>query len=122
MKIWACAKDANGFINRDDGRYKLFFIWQALRMRRVTPSEFNALTFFSTHSREDERREMVAVSNGFFRYKKVAAETTRTSDRDGESLSHACLISILSQLKTINFVINHKTVTRQYYAAEIKIF
>lgn len=110
MKIWACAKGSNGFINREDGRYRLFFIWQVLRLRRLKPSEFSALTFFSTHSREEKRREMVAVANGFFRYKNADAKATRSGDSDGESLSHACLIAILSQLKTINFVINDEIV------------
>lgn len=109
MKIWACAKGADGFINRDDGRYKLFFIWQVLKMRRLNPSEFSALTFFSTHSREDKRREMVAVRNGYFRYKNLDP-LARSGDSDGESLSHACLIAILSQLETINFVIDNEIV------------
>lgn len=109
MKIWACAKGVNGFINREDGRYKLFFIWQVLKMRRLNPSEFSALTFFSTHSREEKRREMVAVKNGYFRYKNLDP-MTRTGDSDGESLSHACLIAILSQLETINFVIDNEIV------------
>ncbi|ARA80349.1 MULTISPECIES: hypothetical protein [Pseudomonas syringae group] len=109
MKIWACAKGADGFINRDDGRYKLFFIWQVLKMRRLNPSEFSALTFFSTHSREDKRREMVAVRNGYFRYKNLDP-LARSGDSDGESLSHACLIAILSQFETINFVIDNEIV------------
>lgn len=109
MEIWACAKNFNGFINREDGRYKLYFIWQVLKMRRLNPSEFSALTFFSTHSREEKRREMVAVKNGYFRYKNVDA-LVRSGDSDGESLSHACLIAILSQLETINFVIDNEIV------------
>ncbi len=110
MKIWACAKGVNGFINREDGRYKLFFIWQVLKMRRLNPTEFSALTFFSTHSPEDKRREMVAVKNGYFRYKSTEVENARSGDSDGESLAHACLIAILSQLKTINFVIDNEIV------------
>jgi len=110
MKIWACAKGANGFINREDGRYKLFFIWQVLKMRRLSPAEFSALTFFSTHSRVEKRREMVAVKNGYFRYKSVDAQATRSSDSDGESLPHAYLIAILSQLQTINFKIGDDVV------------
>lgn len=109
MKIWACAKGANGFINRDDGRYKLFFIWQVLKMRRLNPSEFSALTFFSTHSREEKRREMVAVRNGYFRYKNLDP-MARSVDSDGESLSHAYLIAVLSQLQTINFKIGDEVV------------
>ncbi|MFI3044508.1 hypothetical protein [Pseudomonas coronafaciens] len=110
MKIWACARGANGFINREDGRYKLFFIWQVLKMRRLNPSEFSALTFFSTHSRIEKRREMVAVKNGYFRYKSAEAGHSRSGDSDGESLPHAYLIAILSQLPTINFKIGDEVV------------
>ncbi|MEN4750758.1 hypothetical protein ABEH28_13425 [Pseudomonas sp. Ps21-P2] len=110
MKIWACAKGANGFINREDGRYKLFFIWQVLKMRRLNPSEFSVLTFFSTHSRIERRREMIAVKNGYFRYKSAEAGQSRAGDSDGESLPHAYLIAILSQLQTINFKIGDEVV------------
>jgi hypothetical protein len=110
MKIWACAKDANGFINREDGRYKLFFIWQVLKIRRLNPAEFSALTFFSTHSRVEKRREMIAVKNGYFRYKSADVQATRSGDSDGESLPHAYLIAILSQLQTINFKIGDEVV------------
>lgn len=109
MKIWACAKDFNGFINREDGRYKLYFIWQILKMKRENPQQYSALTFFSTHSREEKRREMVAVKNGYFRYKNLDP-MARSADSDGESLSHACLIAILAQLETINFVIDNEVV------------
>lgn len=110
MKIWACAKGSNGFINREDGRYKLYFIWQILKMKRENPAEFSALTFFSTHSREDKRREMVAVKNGYFRYKSAETVTSRSGDSDGETLPHAYLIAVLSQLQTINFKIGHEVV------------
>ena len=110
MKIWACAKDSNGFINRDDGRYKLFFIWQVLKMRRENPTAFSALTFFSTHSREAKRREMSAVIGGYFRYKNKDVQAARSGDSDGETLSHAFLVTILAQLETINFVFNDQLV------------
>lgn len=110
MKIWACAKNFNGFINREDGRYKLYFIWQILKMKRESPSEFGALTFFSTHSREDKRREMFAVKNGYFRYKSAEPVNSRSGDSDGETLPHAYLIAVLSQLKTINFKIGQEVV------------
>jgi hypothetical protein len=109
MKIWACAKAVNGFLKREDGRYKLYFIWQILKMKRENPAEFRALTFFSTHSREDKRREMFAVKNGYFRYKS-AEPVSRSGDSDGESLPHAYLIAILSQLQTINFKIGDEVV------------
>lgn len=109
MKIWACAKGPNGYINREDGRYKLYFIWQILKMKRENPSEFSALTFFSTHPREDKRREMFAVKNGYFRYKS-AEPVSRSGDSDGETLPHAYLIAVLSQLQTINFKIGDEVV------------
>jgi hypothetical protein len=110
MKIWAYAKGANGFINGEDGRHKFFFIWQVLKMRRLSPDQFSALTFFSTHSRVEKRREMFAVKNGYFRYKSVDAQASRSGDSDGESLPHAYLIAILSQLQTINFKIGDEVV------------
>lgn len=110
MKIWACAKDLTGFINREDGRYKLFFIWQALKLKRENYQYFESLTFYSTHSREHKRKPMVAVKNGWFRYKNLDKASSRNSDSDGESISHAFVIAALAQLETIYFVFGNQMV------------
>ena len=110
MKIWACAKDVNGFINREDGRYKLFFIWQALKIKRENYQYFESLSFYSTHSREHKRKPMVAVKNGWFRYKNLDKAPGGNSDSDGESISHAFVIAALAQLETINFVFGNQMV------------
>lgn len=57
MKIWACAKGANGFINREDGRYKLFYRcpagnplrseWRALKNERSHVTKANTIIFRS---------------------------------------------------------------------------
>ncbi|EJM11100.1 hypothetical protein PMI21_05185 [Pseudomonas sp. GM18] len=103
MKIWACAKDANGFINREDGRYKLFFIWQALKLKRENFNYYSSLIFYSTHARESKRRPMVTVKNGWFRYKEKDLRIESSGKSEGESISHAFVVAALAQLETINF-------------------
>lgn len=110
MKIWAYAKNSTGFINREDGRYKLFFIWQALKLKRENYQYFESLTFYSTHSREHKRKPMVAVKNGWFRYKNLDKASSGNSDSDGESISHAFVIAALAQLETIYFVFGNQMV------------
>lgn len=109
MKIWAYAKGSDGYVTLEDGRLKFFFIWQVLKMKRENPQQFSSLTFISTQWREKYRREMFAVKNGYFRYKS-AEPVLRSGDSDGETLPHAYLIAVLSQLKTINFKIGDEIV------------
>jgi len=109
MKIWAYAKGADGYVTLEDGRLKIFFVWQVLKMKRENPQQFSSLTFVSTQWREKYRREMFAVKNGYFRYKS-AEPVSRSGDSDGETLPHAYLIAVLSQLKTINFKIGNEIV------------
>lgn len=110
MKIWAYAKNSTGFINREDGRYRLFFIWQALKLKRENYQYFESLTFYSTHSREHKRKPMVTVKNGWFRYKNLEKASSGNSDSDGESISHAFVIAALAQLETIYFVFGNQMV------------
>ncbi|NWD60004.1 hypothetical protein [Pseudomonas sp. IPO3774] len=110
MKIWACAKNSNGFINREDGRYKLFFIWQALKLKRENYHFYESLSFYSTHAREHKRKPMVAVKNGWFRYKNLDKPSGGSTSSDGESISHAFVIAALSQLETISFVFGNQVV------------
>lgn len=109
MKIWAYAKGSDGYVTLEDGRLKFFFVWQVLKMKREKPQQFSSLTFISTQWREKYRREMFAVKNGYFRYKS-AEPASRSGDSDGETLPHAYLIAILSQLQTINFKIGDEVV------------
>ncbi|KTC62422.1 hypothetical protein [Pseudomonas savastanoi] len=109
MKIWAYAKCSDGYVTLEDGRLKFFFVWQVLKMKRENPQQFSSLTFISTQWREKYRREMFAVKNGYFRYKS-AEPASRSGDSDGETLPHAYLIAILSQLQTINFKIGDEVV------------
>ncbi len=100
MKIWACAKGANGFINREDGRYKLFFIWQVLKMRRLNPAEFSALTFFSTHSRVEKRRETESLAADVSKQRDSIAEAKGLLAKDKATLvaSNDGLTQIVEQL------------------------
>jgi hypothetical protein len=109
MKIWAYAKCSDGYVTLEDGRLIFFFVWQVLKMKRENPQQFSSLTFISTQWREKYRREMFAVKNGYFRYKS-AEPASRSGDSDGETLPHAYLIAILSQLQTINFKIGDEVV------------
>jgi hypothetical protein len=52
---------------------------------------------------------MFAVKNGYFRYKS-AEPVSRSGDSDGETIPHAYLIAVLSQLQTINFKIGDEVV------------
>ncbi|RMV27205.1 hypothetical protein ALP12_200380 [Pseudomonas savastanoi pv. phaseolicola] len=110
MKIWAYAKGADGYVTLEDGRLKFFFVWQVLKMKRENPQQFSSLTFISTQWREKYRREMFAVRNGYFRYKSAEPANSRSGDSDGETLPHAYLIAVLSQLQTINFKIGDEVV------------
>ncbi|KPZ12959.1 hypothetical protein [Pseudomonas syringae group genomosp. 3] len=110
MKIWAYAKGSDGYLTLEDGRLKFFFVWQVLKMKRENPQQFSSLTFVSTQWREKYRREMFAVKNGYFRYKSAEPVNSRSGDSDGETLPHAYLIAILSQLQTINFKIGDEVV------------
>lgn len=107
-KIWAYAKDRNGYIKQISGRTRLFFIWEALRMKSKDTFNYNKHTFLSTQSDEDKRYEMIPVKNGFFRYKSNKG-TRVLSGGDGESLSHEISISALFDLEEINFVIKNKS-------------
>ena len=110
MKIWAYAKGSDGYVTLEDGRLKFFFVWQVLKMKRENPQQFSSLTFISTQWREKYRREMFAVRNGYFRYKSAEPANSRSGDSDGETLPHAYLIAVLSQLQTINFKIGDEVV------------
>ncbi|WP_338545131.1 hypothetical protein V6W80_19405 [Pseudomonas benzopyrenica] len=111
MKIWACAKKNGQFLNHDDGRFKLFFIWQVLKIKREDPDLYDSLVFFSTHSKALKRRQLIPVKGGWFRYKEIGPRGECANSQDGQSLSHAFVIAALSQLKTINFIIGDQKIS-----------
>lgn len=68
MKIWAYAKrDSTYILDAKFGnkRLRLFYIWEALRMKREATFEYNRLTFMSTHRAEEARQRMTPVVKGF---------------------------------------------------------
>lgn len=106
-KIWAYAKDDSGSFIRDElGRLKLFFIWQALKLKKKDIFEFNKLTFFSTQTDESKRSRITPVVKGFYRY--IENSEGAGVSGDGESLSHSIAILVLSEKKTINFELDKK--------------
>ena len=116
-KIWAHAKDDSGsFIKDERGRLKLFFIWQALKLKKNDIFEFNKLTFFSTQTEESKRSRMTPVVKGFFRY--IENSGGGLVSGDGESLSHSIAILALSELSSINFVFGKNECTFNF--SEIK--
>lgn len=107
-KIWAYAyKGNNEYIwNNNIGKEKLYYIWEALKIRREDPKEFNSLTFMSTQSNKNKRAELTAVKNpktAFFRYKSESVATGQSQDPDAELISHEMAILVLSEMKVINF-------------------
>ncbi len=110
MKIWAYAK------NKKDGSYilkeerpKIFYIWEALKMRTSSPHEFNNLTFISTQRDEGKRAQMSPVINGFFRYTSGSG-VNKENGGDGESISHQFAIAALAQLNKANFIFGEEEV------------
>jgi len=102
-KIWAYAKNDSGcFIKDEHGRLKLFFVWQALKLKKNDIFEFNKLTFFSTQADVSKRSRMTPVIKGFFRY--IENSGGGVVSGDGESLSHSIAILVLSELGSVNFV------------------
>lgn len=107
-KIWAYAYkgDKEYIWNKDLGKEKLYYIWEALKIRREDPREFNSLTFMSTQSNKNKRAELTAVKNpktAFFRYKSESVATGQSQDPDAEYISHEMAILVLSEMKVINF-------------------
>lgn len=107
-KIWAYARNDNKeyIWNESLGREKLFYIWEALKIRQNDPKTFNSLTFMSTQSNIDKRAELTAVKNSktaFFRYKSESVHTGQPQDPDAELLSHEIAILVLSEMKVIHF-------------------
>lgn len=118
-KVWAYAKNEKGeFIKEQTGRLKLYFVWQALKMKREDTFNYNKVVFYSTQKDKEKRSEMVPVKNGFFRYKQNNGSRS-TFGGDAESLSHEISILALSQLEKIHFIIKDEEHIFQF--SEIRI-
>ncbi len=103
-KIWAYGKNSsNEYIKDSIDRNRMFFIWEALKMRRENPVEYKNITFWSTQNNEENRSKMTAVKTGFFRY--IENQNGNTFSGDGESLSHSIAILAISRLSELNFTI-----------------
>lgn len=102
-KIWAYAIDETGdYVVGERHPLKIFYIWEALKLRRDEIHEFNKLTFMSTHRAVDKRLPMSAVIRGFFRYLK-APEDSEKPEGDSDSLSHSIAIQALAEQPVLNF-------------------
>lgn len=109
-KIWAYAKDINGcYIRSKDDSLKMFFIWEALKMRDNNIHDFNKLSFISTQNNPEKRSEMSVVKGGFYRYKKGVNNMPKT-DEDSDSLSHAIAIQVLSEMECMKLVCGKKEI------------
>ncbi|MEI2264864.1 hypothetical protein [Erwinia sp. CGal63] len=104
-KIWAYACDKNGQYIRSEkvNKERLYFIWEALKIRDKDPGAFSQLTFMSTQSNKKKRAELVPVKKGFFRYKSDSGAADKTLNPDHDSFSHEMAIAVLAEMKTINF-------------------
>jgi hypothetical protein len=120
MKIWAYARKDNEYVldeRFENKRPRLFFIWEALRMKRETTFEYNKLIFMSTHRNIESRQRMTPVIKGFFRY----IENMKGNDNGdgGESLTHEFAILALSLMNSIMIKIGDEFHT--YKFTELKI-
>lgn len=102
-KIGAYVVDEYGQYLKDERhRVKVFYIWEALRLRGNDIHGFNKLKFMSTQRDPAKRAEMSVVKNGFYRYKSAVTNADKYNDDD--SLSHSIAIQVLSEMEKISFV------------------
>ncbi|EKN6001691.1 hypothetical protein ACR82P_002484 [Yersinia enterocolitica] len=113
-KIWAYAyKDEKEYIRNETlEKERLFFIWEALKIRKDSPKEFPFLTFMSTQFNKDKRAELIPVKKSktaFFRYKSESQVQNEPHDTDYELISHETAILVLSEMKIIKFQDGNKS-------------
>lgn len=107
-KIWAYAKENNDeYIAGEKHPLKIYYIWEALKLKDEDIHQFNKLTFMSTHKESEKRVELSAVKTGFYRYKK-GNTTSEWLDGDSDSLSHSIAIQVLAEMDEINFSISQQ--------------
>lgn len=111
-KIWAYATGGDGnYIVGEKHPLRIFYIWEALRIRNQRIHEFQKLTFWSTQRDPTKRDVVVPVINGFFRYHKSGRGVmTDNFDKDGASLSHSIAIQVIAELEVIPFVVCDKSI------------
>ncbi len=112
MKIWAYGKNklTNEYIEDSlQNRKKMFFIWEALKIKKNNNSYYKNIVFLSTQSDENKRQIMEAVKLGFFRYSNKGQRDDYTGNE--ESLSHMIAIHALSELDELNFTIGNAKLT-----------
>lgn len=109
-KIWAYAMDAKGeYVQGENHPLRIFYVWEALRIRGHSIHDFRRLTFMSAQRDPSKRQEIVPVINGFYRYKSDKG-TTDNYDKDGSSLSHSIAIQVIAEMDAIPFIIGDKPV------------
>lgn len=105
-KIWAYAKRVDGsYVPGEKHPLKIYYIWDALKLKKENIHQFNKLTFMSTHKDVEERAELSVVKTGFYRYKKLSS-TIESRNGDSDSLSHSIAIQVLAEMEEINFVLS----------------
>lgn len=104
-KIWAYAIDETGqYVKGEKHPLRVFYIWEALKLRESKIHDFNKLRFMSTQKEPARRSEMSVIKNGFYRYKVGGSNTGKDYDKDADSLSHSIAIQVLSEMDEINLV------------------
>lgn len=118
-KIWSYAVDkSQNYIRDGQGRNKLFFVWQALKMKKNNPIDYQHLQFVSTQKDLAKRKRMTPVKLGFFRYIEIGEKESYSGD--GESLSHSIAIKVLSELIWINFIIDGSPINMKFLELRIE--
>lgn len=107
-KIWSYAyKGDKEYVWSDKvDKERLFFIWEAIKIRKENPQEFSTLTFMSTQFNKNKRSELIPVKKSktaFFRYKSESMPSSESQDSDSELISHETAILVLSEMSVVKF-------------------
>lgn len=107
-KIWSYAYKGNKEYVWSDkvDKERLFFIWEAIKIRKENPQEFSTLTFVSTQFNKNKRSELIPVKKSktaFFRYKSESMPSSEPQDSDSELISHETAILVLSEMSVVKF-------------------
>ncbi|WP_411751530.1 hypothetical protein [Serratia sp. (in: enterobacteria)] len=107
-KIWSYAYKGNKEYVWSDkvDKERLFFIWEAIKIRKENPQEFSTLTFMSTQFNKNKRSELIPVKKSktaFFRYKSESMPSSESQDSDSELISHETAILVLSEMSVVKF-------------------
>ncbi len=107
-KIWSYAyKGDKEYVWSDKvDKERLFYIWEAIKIRKENPQEFSTLTFMSTQFNKNKRSELTPVKKSktaFFRYKSESMPSSESQDSDSELISHETAILVLSEMSVVKF-------------------